>query len=257
MEYPWSEPSISAEQFQELAGFILPAELLEQVLRLVSASDLAAHLTEYSLSPVLSFQGGDLLETRVCVSNVHHPIGWREAVLKEWAGAEVGQFLERAPEATRRMVELGGAEPVFYLDDLHEVAAADRTWIGELLCMRFYPDTARLETFHRHSELAEAIWRPLLELCGVERTYLPNDGLWGVSSGSPSDEARQILFVTETRTRRAIRDSILFLKHSVAAEHVKQLAKASGNLGVRLYLDSLELRRDGRADFTLGFLGPS
>ena len=123
--------------------------------------------------------------------------------------------------------------------------------------MRFFPDSARIETFHRHAELAETIWRPLLELCGVERTYLPRDGLWGVSSGNRSDEARQILFVTETRTRKAIRDSILFLEHSVAAEHVKQLTEACRNLGIRLYLDSIELRQDGRADFTLGFLGPS
>ena len=257
MEFPWSEPSITPEQFLELGEAILPASLLTEVLDLVPAGTLARFLPNYILSPVLRLERSKVTGIRVCVSNVGGKEEWRSAVRRHWADATVEEFLDKAPPSTRRMIELGDPKPTFYLDDLHEVSSAERSWKGELLCMRLNTNTGELQSMTRHDVLSEIQWSPLLDACGIARELLPSQGLWGMVRDPGSPTAQSLLFITETQTRTSIRESREFLRHSAAGAAVSKLMKQCDSLGLRVYLDSLELHENGATDVTLGFLGPA
>ena len=208
------------------AGLRVPA-WLDPLLRAATRPE------DFDAGVILSSSG----RHRLYVSDRGDPAAWERLVRSRWPGA--GRLLDAAPPGVRRMLDTDGDPSPdglteIYLDDLQE----RRPDLG-LMCLLWssrWPGLARIRPVQQPpAHFAQA-------------AGLQGEGKLALRTGSGPTH---LLWVTEARwtgRHRAV------LARARAARSLPDAWEAVADAVPGIYIDAVDLHRDGTTDLTVGLL---
>lgn len=220
--------------------------LIEPIVAAAFPAGPPARLVPLLRAPLdpLSFDLGPILPLRhpgprrVFVADRPDPVRWRSAVCSAFPDPALAAFLDQAPPGVRRMIDTDGTRADVYLDDLQLHGSAH-------MCEIFsWPERTRSRiTFVEAVPEAFSAWARL-EAAG---------GRLALRQGL--DQPPRLLWITEARWQGTTQATEATLADWIGLpDGYRALAAEVQALGHRAYVDALDVRLDGGADLTVGFL---
>ena len=210
-------------------------------------------LYDYKWDPVMPF--GHTGPVRASTADRGAPERWAAWVREAWPHPDLDGFLALAPPGTRRMVDSdGGPTAVVYLDDLQDVAHGLDGPAGlPLLCATLTLPSGARGWLTRHAAPPLDVVSGPLRARVAELVAAGAGDLWGVrwSGGRPVGA----LWVTEARWRGDPDRASAVVEVLGHPPGWAAIRAASASVGLVAYPDGVELRAEGGADVTVGFVG--